>query len=126
MNKDKRKSMLLSRRRGGVEWNRLNEIEFVDQFKYLGALVTYQNSISKEIEARITEKNRALYILWKAFQSKALSIPTNSERNLLNSSEYSCYILGRVIDRKISMTRSTRRLMKVHNGGLVGIDSWNS
>jgi hypothetical protein len=49
------------------------EFEKTETFKYLGSLVTADNNISAEIQARLMAGNRCYYVLQSVLKSKTLS-----------------------------------------------------
>jgi hypothetical protein len=49
------------------------EFEKTETFKYLGSLVTADNNISAEIQARLMARNRCYYALQNVLKSKTLS-----------------------------------------------------
>ena len=53
-----------------------NEFEMVDEYVYLGSLVTADNDISREIRRRIISGSRAYYGLHKTLRSRKLHYRT--------------------------------------------------
>lgn len=78
INEDKTKYMYNSRRQGrdrlgqNVTIDTYN-FERVSEFKYLGTVITADNSMDKEMKARIQSGNRCYYALRELFQSRLLS-----------------------------------------------------
>lgn len=78
INEDKTKYMYNSRRQGR---DRLGQnvtigtynFERVSEFKYLGAIITADNNMNKEIKARIQSGNRCYYALRELYQSRTMS-----------------------------------------------------
>ena len=51
-------------------------VEYVNEFKYLGSIITSKNEIEKEIKARITSANKCYYSLSNFFKKRSISIKT--------------------------------------------------
>ena len=51
-------------------------MEYVNEFKYLGTLVTSRNEIEKEIKTRIASANRCYFSLIKFFKKRSISRKT--------------------------------------------------
>jgi len=54
----------------------------VQQFKYLGTMVTEHNDIAKEVSARIQTGNKYFYGLAKTLRSRVFSIELKSNYTL--------------------------------------------
>ena len=51
-------------------------VEYVNEFKYLGSIITSKNEIEKEIKARITSANKCYYSLINFFKKRSINIKT--------------------------------------------------
>ncbi|VVC44605.1 Reverse transcriptase domain [Cinara cedri] len=78
VNEEKTKYMVVSRRNGNQvqeEFIEVEEYKFkrVDQFKYLGSIITQDNDIKTEISTRLQSANKCFFGLSKIFRSRAIS-----------------------------------------------------
>ncbi|VVC38751.1 Reverse transcriptase domain [Cinara cedri] len=78
VNEEKTKYMVVSRRNGNQvqeEFIEVEEYKFkrVDQFKYLGSIITQDNDIKTEILMRLQSANKCFFGLSKIFRSRAIS-----------------------------------------------------
>ena len=77
VNADKRKYMVMSRdQNAGWSHNMKTDnrsSETVEQFKYLGTALTYQNSIQEEIKRRMKARNACCHAVQNLLSSKLLS-----------------------------------------------------
>ncbi|VVC32422.1 Reverse transcriptase domain [Cinara cedri] len=78
INEEKTKYMVVSRRNGNQvqeEFIEVEEYKFkrVDQFKYLGSIITQDNDIKTEISMRLQSASKCSFGLSKIFRSRAIS-----------------------------------------------------
>ncbi|KAL4091796.1 hypothetical protein QTP88_026430 [Uroleucon formosanum] len=78
INEEKTEYMVVSRRNGNQiqeEFIEVEEYKFkrVDQFKYLGSIITQDNDIKTEISMRLQSANKCFFGLSKIFRSRAIS-----------------------------------------------------
>jgi hypothetical protein len=78
INEEKSEYMVVSRRNGNLvqdEFIEVEEYKFrrVDQFKYLGLIITQNNDIKTEISMRLQSANKCFFGLSKIFRSRAIS-----------------------------------------------------
>lgn len=78
INQEKTKYMEMTNNRTNKDSIKINHYKFecVKQFKYLGTIITYDNNITTEINARIYIANKSYYGLKKQLQSHFLSKKT--------------------------------------------------
>jgi len=74
---EKTKYLMVSRKNGNQVKKEVIEVEEysfkrVDQFNYLGSIVTQDNDIKTEISMRIHSANKCFYGLGKIFSSRAI------------------------------------------------------
>ena len=77
-NEIKTKGMEVSRRARDVDIAEIGGmmIEVVDEFKYLGSILTHANNMEKEIDVRIDAANKAYWALKEIFKSRNVSRST--------------------------------------------------
>ncbi|KAL4143760.1 hypothetical protein QTP88_006047 [Uroleucon formosanum] len=78
INEEKTEYMVVSRRNGNLVQEEFIEVEKykfkrVDQFKYLGSIITQDNDIKTEISMRLQSANKCFFGLIKMFRSRAVS-----------------------------------------------------
>jgi hypothetical protein len=77
VNADKPKYMVMSRDRNAVRGDSVkinnSSIEWVEEFKYLGTMLTDQNSIQEEIKCRLKLRNACYYSVENLLSSRLLS-----------------------------------------------------
>ena len=83
----KTKAMTVSRTERDVDFVAVGDlmIEVVDQFKYLGSMISHDNQIDMELQTRITSANKAYWSLKDLFRSRSVSHATKIQL-------YSCVI----------------------------------
>ena len=95
VNTGKTKYMETGRHRGmiGNEYIKIgsNSYEKVKTFKYLGSLLTNQNSIQEEIKCRLKEGNSCYYSVQTLLSSRLLSNYPSSSEALCDVSEHPCF-----------------------------------
>jgi hypothetical protein len=77
-NEEKTVYMVVSRRNGNLvqeEFIKVEEYKFrrVDQFKYLGSIITQDNDIKTKISMRLQSANKCFFGLTKIFRLRAIS-----------------------------------------------------
>jgi len=77
VNADKTKYMIMSRDKNAGRSHSMkidnSSIERVEEFKYLGTMLTYQNSIQEEIKSRLKLGNACYYLVQNLLSSSLLS-----------------------------------------------------
>jgi hypothetical protein len=78
INEEKTEYMVVSRRNGNLvqeEFIEVEEYKFrrIDQFKYLGSIITQDNDIKTEISMRLQSANKCFFGLSNIFRSRAIS-----------------------------------------------------
>jgi len=73
INEEKTEYMVVSRRNGNQVQEEFIEFKRVDQFKYLGSIITQDNDIKTEISMRLQSANKCFFGLSKIFRSRAIS-----------------------------------------------------
>jgi hypothetical protein len=81
INTDKTKLMELLSREISPDVMETIPYEKVEEFQYLGVLLSTKNDWSREIGSRITKSERAFFTLLKFFKSKLFSIRTKTRLN---------------------------------------------
>jgi len=69
-----------------------SSFERVEQFKYLGTIWTYQNSIQEEIKSRLRTGNAYCHLVWNLLSSSLL--PKNIKFQICGTNLFMLFCMG--------------------------------